>query len=71
MDYPPKFGSVLSELWNTAKLSGIASLIDGQPLFRPRRERDFRVAISVLLLDLYIGEFESCWIWIGGVPKLG
>ena len=42
-----------------------------QPLFRPLRERDFRIAISLLLLDLYIGEFESCRIWIGGVPKLG
>ena len=27
--------------------------------------------ILLLLLDLDISEFESCWIWIGGVPILG
>src|SRR3569832_306491 len=52
MDYPPKFGSVLSELWNMAKLSGVASLREAQPVFRHPREQDFCIVISGVLLDL-------------------
>jgi hypothetical protein len=44
-------------LWNTEKRSGVASHMNGQPLFRHARERDFHIAISLDLLDLYIGEF--------------